>query len=545
MPLCSFVRAGRSTSPVPGEDGQQIGVPHGNNRKEEQIGVLSVGDFFGEMALLSAKTIQGVFRRSQRRRCTVRAATVCMLQLLTADDLEAVAQDEPQLLVEMVNVARQREAQIGEDQRLNDLWEGLGVNFAANRFAKRLKGAQAAARQASEKRGAMARLLARGAVNEIMLTAKQQMEAEVAKEEAADAAAWGPAPTAGSANGGGTGGGVGFSIGGDEPAAPPSPAEGSPSRRSCRARRFSSFSSGLGGDSRRSSERRSSGAGSPVNEGADDDAKGGGGKKKKCTFARRRSSSGPTDGGGGGGGGTSNRRNSTRSSDGPNAPDVSPPPSERPPPPPLAGGGGSGAWARAKVGSGRSVLAFAAATGAGGASSRVGMDEFSPQVNTGGGGRSAAGGGRGRDPKTEESLLGRVGEVGGGGAGAGPGLGALRFSSRLRNKANVTASNRLLVGSGSPFMNTPAQPDMMGIDDDDDDSQQGPMEVDPEAMKHFLLGRTQRPLDLQSKYDHLKVQMERLMTSHREALNALQLLQSGQQEMKRCLAAAKASQASK
>ena len=69
--------------------------------------------------------------------------------------------------------------------------------------------------------------------------------------------------------------------------------------------------------------------------------------------------------------------------------------------------------------------------------------------------------------------------------------------------------------------------------------------VDPEAMKHFLLGRTQKPLDLQSKYDHLKVQMERLMTSHREALNALQMLQSGQQEIKRCLAAAKASQASK
>ena len=80
-------------------------MPHGShgNRKEEQIGVLSVGDFFGEMALLSAKTIQGVFRRSQRRRCTVRAATVCMLQLLTADDLEAVAQDEPQLLIEMAN----------------------------------------------------------------------------------------------------------------------------------------------------------------------------------------------------------------------------------------------------------------------------------------------------------------------------------------------------------------------------------------------------------------------------------------------------------
>ena len=29
------------------------------------------------------------------------------LQVLTADDLEAVAQDEPQLLVDMVNMARQ------------------------------------------------------------------------------------------------------------------------------------------------------------------------------------------------------------------------------------------------------------------------------------------------------------------------------------------------------------------------------------------------------------------------------------------------------
>ena len=46
--------------------------------------MLSVGDYFGEMALLSAKTIAGVFRRSQRRRCTVRAATVCMLQARAA-----------------------------------------------------------------------------------------------------------------------------------------------------------------------------------------------------------------------------------------------------------------------------------------------------------------------------------------------------------------------------------------------------------------------------------------------------------------------------
>ena len=516
-----------------GEDGQN---PHAS-RREEQIGVLSVGDFFGEMALLSAKTIQGVFRRSQRRRCTVRAATVCMLQVLTSDDLETVAQDEPQLLVEMVNVARQREAQIGEDQRLKDLWEGLGVNFAANRFARKLKGKQETARQASERRGSLARLLARGAVNEIMLTAKQQLEAEIKKEEEGEAAG---DDAAGGTNGGGTGGGggVGFSIGGDEPelaaaaAAVASPSDGSTKARSrsCRARCFS-IGVGCGGG-----DRRASGAASPVTEGVDDDARGDG--KKKSSFARPRSSAEP------GGGGNSSRRNSTRSSGRSNVSDVSPLPSDRASPPPLSGG--RGAWARAKAGSGRSVLAFAAAAGAGGASSRVGMDEFAPQVNacdefapqvnSPPGGRS---GGRVRDTNTEASLLGRVGDVSF--TGAGPGLGALRFSSRLRNKAN----NRMPVGSGSAFMDR-AQRDMMGPPDDDDvDAQQGPMEVDPEAMKHFLLGRTQKPLDLQSKYDHLKVQMERLMTSHREALNALQMLQSGQQEIKRCLAAAKASQASK
>lgn len=147
----------------------------------------------------------------------------------------------------------------------------------------------------------------------------------------------------------------------------------------------------------------------------------------------------------------------------------------------------------------------------------------------------------------EPSLCARVGgaEIGGGGGGAGPGLGALRFSSRLRNKANQTTATRMMLG---PFADrAQLENDMMRPDDGV--AQQGPMEVDPEAMKHFLLGRrsdgTQPSLDLQSKYDHLKVQMDRLMTSHREALNALQLLQSGQQEMKRCLGAAKASQASK
>ena len=37
---------------------------------------------------------------------------------------------------------------------------------------------------------------------------------------------------------------------------------------------------------------------------------------------------------------------------------------------------------------------------------------------------------------------------------------------------------------------------------------EGPMEVDPEAMKHFLLQRAHGAhpqADLQSKYDHLKV----------------------------------------
>lgn len=41
--------------------------------------------------------------------------------MLSASDLEDVSKDEPQLLVEMVNVARARAEQIGEDQRLAEL----------------------------------------------------------------------------------------------------------------------------------------------------------------------------------------------------------------------------------------------------------------------------------------------------------------------------------------------------------------------------------------------------------------------------------------
>ena len=41
---------------------------------------------------------------------------MCMMQVLNAEDLEVVSKDEPQLLVEIVNVARQRSAEIGEDR---------------------------------------------------------------------------------------------------------------------------------------------------------------------------------------------------------------------------------------------------------------------------------------------------------------------------------------------------------------------------------------------------------------------------------------------
>ena len=52
-----------------------------NEPVEIEVGTLTIGDFFGEMALLSTKTIQGIFNNSRRRRCTVRAKTMCTLQV--------------------------------------------------------------------------------------------------------------------------------------------------------------------------------------------------------------------------------------------------------------------------------------------------------------------------------------------------------------------------------------------------------------------------------------------------------------------------------
>ena len=106
--------------------------------EEIQVGTLSVGQFFGEMALLTTRQISTIFNSARRRRATVRAKTMCTLQLLSAEDLEEVSKDEPTLLDEMVHVARQRAEAIGEDQRLAELRGNMKTNMLACRFGRRL-----------------------------------------------------------------------------------------------------------------------------------------------------------------------------------------------------------------------------------------------------------------------------------------------------------------------------------------------------------------------------------------------------------------------
>jgi len=60
------------------------------------------------------------------------------LQELSAKDLEVVSKDYPQLLVEMVNVARARAEQIGEDRRLAELRKDVQADVLACRFSRRL-----------------------------------------------------------------------------------------------------------------------------------------------------------------------------------------------------------------------------------------------------------------------------------------------------------------------------------------------------------------------------------------------------------------------
>ena len=134
----------RKKKETPSSDDDKAGAPAeaktGKEEPEEiQVGTLTVGQFFGEMALLTTRQISTIFNSARRRRATVRAKTMCTLQVLSAEDLEEVSKDEPTLLDEMVHVARQRAEAIGEDQRLAELRGNMKTNMLACRFSKRLK----------------------------------------------------------------------------------------------------------------------------------------------------------------------------------------------------------------------------------------------------------------------------------------------------------------------------------------------------------------------------------------------------------------------
>ena len=59
------------------------------------------------------------------------------------------------------------------------------------------------------------------------------------------------------------------------------------------------------------------------------------------------------------------------------------------------------------------------------------------------------------------------------------------------------------------------------------------LQVDPQGVQNFFASRARAPLDLQVTFDTVSVQLERLITSHREMMASLQTVQAEQAVLKR------------
>ena len=59
------------------------------------------------------------------------------------------------------------------------------------------------------------------------------------------------------------------------------------------------------------------------------------------------------------------------------------------------------------------------------------------------------------------------------------------------------------------------------------------LQVDPQGVQNFCASRARAPLDLQVTFDTVSVQLERLITSHREMMASLQTVQAEQAVLKR------------
>lgn len=106
--------------------------------KEKQIGTLSAGSFFGEVALTQQAGVQ--------RAATCMSATVLMLDKLTRSSLEHVASSFPQLLATIRRVAIARRRDLGEEIRA--VSKTASSSILVQKFANKLK----LARENSQKR---------------------------------------------------------------------------------------------------------------------------------------------------------------------------------------------------------------------------------------------------------------------------------------------------------------------------------------------------------------------------------------------------------
>ena len=93
------------------------------------VGSLHAGDYFGEVALVSAA--------GQRRTCSVISSSVLTLLRLTRQGLAAVTKDEPQLMVQVRKIAIHRRRELGEELRAAE--SVVKQHLAATKFTQQLK----------------------------------------------------------------------------------------------------------------------------------------------------------------------------------------------------------------------------------------------------------------------------------------------------------------------------------------------------------------------------------------------------------------------
>ena len=108
------------------------------------------------------------------------------------------------------------------------------------------------------------------------------------------------------------------------------------------------------------------------------------------------------------------------------------------------------------------------------------------------------------------------------------GSGRTSTTLRARDTSGSTAAARCAGWSNSP-------PNSGGPKLGADEVSLQALQVDPQGVQNFFASRARAPspLDLQVTFDTVSVQLERLITSHREMMASLQTVQAEQAVLKR------------